>query len=52
MDDGLEVLGATGDGGGPLLMIGDDGRAGLADGDPDLVWAIAWPLRVATPVLP
>jgi hypothetical protein len=52
MEDGLEVLGATGDAGGPLVMtpLGDDvpERVGLADGDPDRVWAIACPLRGAT----
>jgi hypothetical protein len=52
MDDGLDALGATGDAGGPLVMtpLGDDvpERVGLADRDPDRVWAIACPLRGAT----
>jgi hypothetical protein len=53
MDDGLEVPGATGEAGGPLVMtpLGDKvvGRVGLADGDPDRVCAIAFPLRGAAP---
>jgi hypothetical protein len=52
LDDGLDVLGATGEAGGPLVMtpLGDDvlGRVGLADGDPDRVWAITCPLRGET----
>ncbi len=53
IDDGLEALGATGLVGGPLVTtpVGDVvlGRVGLVLEAPDLAWAIACPLRGATP---